>query len=54
MNRRMMEKALSQIDDRFVQESLEKVSAENKGKSLTRRKLRNFCEGVARDGLQVV
>lgn len=33
MNRRMMEKALSQIDDRFVQESLEKITAENKGKS---------------------
>ncbi|HIT36512.1 MAG TPA: hypothetical protein IAC30_07515 [Candidatus Faecousia intestinavium] len=33
MNRRMMEKALSQIDDRFVQESLEKMTAENKGKS---------------------
>ena len=32
MNRRMMEKALSQIDDRFVQESLEKMTAENKGK----------------------
>ena len=32
MNRRMMEKALSQIDDRFVQESLEKITAENKGK----------------------
>ena len=33
MNRRMMEKALSQIDDRFVQESLEKMTTENKGKS---------------------
>lgn len=32
MNRRMMGKALSQIDDRFVQESLEKITAENKGK----------------------
>ena len=33
MNRRMMEKALSQIDDRFVQESLEKITAETNGKS---------------------